>query len=481
MRTRSLAALVVGAALAFSSLASPAGFAALTPAHAPLAAYALAASTSESASGLIARVVLPAGVGCPSLDVMMPAKQGSKKVRKAMQERKAGATTLNAFSTLLVCEAPIPKGARAASIAGRSIPAFIPRNIDSIALFGDSGCRLKGTEVQACNDSAQWPLARIAQSIVRDKPDVTIFLGDFFYREESCPTANSAICGGSPAPLPEAPFTDSAWGWVADVLTPMGPLLSATPLVVVRGNHEQCSRGGNGFYLMFDPAFGTSRSCAPAAGVAPTVYSPTRAVDLSIKGGRGLRLVNVDSANGSDNTIDDTIAASLRPLYERAHNLAKASDEAWLLTHRPLSGVLSNQYLPVPQGESTTWTSVTQAYASYGLLDPFSLSLSSHVHIAQAVQIPGQPGELILGNGGTELDPTTAYPIPPYGPLTNASGQPLAPERGTLPTAQSLQTWVTFGYAMAAPAATGWTIALNDVRGEAFATCRLKGRQITCA
>lgn len=479
MRTRSLAAVVVVGVVALSPVSST-GLASEAAARAPLAAYSLAASTSEAPSGLIARVVLPAGVGCPTLDVTLRTKLGSTKVRKTMQVRKAGSTTMRAFSTLLVCEAAMPKYAQAASISGRSIPAFIPQEIDSIALFGDSGCRLSSLEIQDCNDPSEWPLARIAQTIVREKPDVTIFLGDFFYREVACPAADSALCGGSPAPLPGAPFTDSAWGWVADVLTPMGSLLSATPLVVVRGNHEECSRGGNGFYLMFDPAFGTSEVCAPTAGVAPTVYSPTRAINLSIEGGRTLRLVNVDSSNGSDNSINDTLAASLRPLYERARDLGKGSDEAWLLTHRPLTGVFSNQLLPVPQGEYTTWSSVTQAYASYGLLDPFSLTLSSHLHIAQAVQIPGQPGELILGNGGTELDPTTAYPIPPYGPLTNATGAPLAPERGTLPTAERLQTWVRFGHAVASPSSTGWNITLKDVQGDAFATCRVKGRQIAC-
>ena len=492
MSSRRISFVLAGVAVAamlpgpFVSQAAPlvvqaAPLAAAAHGRAPLAVYSLVAPTDVSPSGLIARVVLPAGVGCPSLDVTLPAKKGTKKVAKEMQERKAGATTLNAFGTLLVCEARMPSGAVTASIAGRTIPAAMPREIDSVAILGDSGCRLKGSTVQACNDSKAWPLAQISRSIVRDRPDVTVFLGDFFYREQACPTSDSTLCGGSPAPLAGVPFTDSAWGWVADVLTPMAPLLPATPLVVTRGNHELCSRGGNGFFLLFDPAFGTSARCAPtSAGEAPVVYSPTWAVDLAVKGGRTLRLVSVDSANGNDTVIDDTIAASQRPLFMRARSLASKADEAWLLTHRPLMSVVSTELLPVPPGEATTWSSVTQAYSSYGLLDPFSLALSSHVHLVQAAQIPGQPGQLVLGNGGTMLDPATGYAIPEYGPLSDASGEPLAPQTGTLPTASSLQTWVRFGYAVATPAASGWKLALKGTQGQAFATCRSRGAQLSC-
>ncbi len=485
MRLRTPLLFVSGLALTVATVLPVSGVAQSAPAtshdRAPLAAYSLVTSISQAASGLIARVVLPAGVGCPSLDVTIAKNGGSKNVSKKMSERKAGTTTLDAFSTLLVCEAAMPANAVSASVAGRSIPAAMPTEVDRIALFGDSGCRLKGSDVQDCNVPSQWPLARIATSIIREQADVTIFLGDFFYREEACPVANTALCGGSPAPLPGVSFTDSAWGWVADVLTPMGALLSSTPIVVTRGNHEQCSRGGNGFFLMFDPAFGTSTQCAPTStGAAPMVYSPTWATDLAIKGGRTLRLVNVDSANGSDSTIDDTIAASQRPLFVQAQALAKRADEAWLLTHRPIMGVQSPEVLPVPPGDLSTWNSVTQAYSSYGLLGPFDLTLSSHVHLVQAVQVPGAPSELVLGNGGTMLDPTTSYAIPEYGPLTSATGQPLAPNVGTLPTADYLKTWVRFGYAVATPKRSGWAFELKDPAGSAFAMCRSKDRLIAC-
>lgn len=447
----------------------------------PIAAYTLVAPTSESSSGLIARVVLPSGVGCPQLKAEVATAKGVKRVRKPMRQRTAAATTLDAFGAILVCEAAVPRRATSVTVAGRSIPAAIPRDIDTIALLGDSGCRIKGSHIQNCNDPDAWPFAKNSLSAAREQPDITIYLGDFFYREELCPESANEWCGGSPAPLLKAPFTDSAWGWVADVLVPMAPLLSAAPIVMVRGNHELCDRAGNGFFLMFDPTFGSAKNCAPSPdGVAPAVYSPTTAIDLSVKGGRVLRLVNVDSANGDDTGIDATVAVLQRPLFEQAARLARVADESWLLTHRPIAGMVSTEKLPNPPGAASTWSSITQTYSSYGLLDRFNLTLSSHIHLAQAVQIPGLPGEIVLGNAGTDLEPATGYGIPPFGPLSDAFGQPMAADVTPLPTATYARSWVRFGYAIARPAARGWTVDMKDVSGQRFATCGVVDRGVNC-
>jgi len=449
--------------------------------RAPIAAYSLVAPRSESPSGLLARVVLAAGVGCPKLIADVATSSGVKRMIKPMTRRTPAVTTLDAFGTLLVCEAAVPRRATSASVAGRSIPAAIHGEIDTIALLGDSGCRIKGSNIQNCNDPEAWPFAKNALSVARERPDVTIFLGDFYYREEACPESANEWCGGSPAPLLKAPFTDSAWGWVADVLVPMAPLLSAAPIVMVRGNHELCERGGNGFFLMFDPAFGSAKNCAPSSdGVVPEVYSPTTAVDLSVKGGRVLRLVNVDSANGDDTGIDAAIAAQQRPLFEQAARLARVADESWLLTHRPIAGMFSTEKLPNPPGAATPWSSITQTYSSYGLLDRFDFTLSSHIHLAQAVQVPGLPGEIVLGNAGTELEPPTGYGIPPFGPLSDAFGNPLAADVAPLPTATYARSWVRFGYAIARPAARGWTVQMKDASGQRFATCGVVDRGVNC-
>ena len=485
-RTPVVAALVLAMVAGAGAVSLPSQAAPVpTPMLSAIAAYSLVVPRSVSESGLIVRAVLPAGLGCPRMEVEVPSKAGVKQVKRPMQERKAAATTSNAFSALRVCEAKVPVRAISVSVARRTVPAKMPRNIDSIAIFGDSGCRIKGSHIQACNDPAAWPLPRVVRNIVRDRTDIAIFLGDFFYREDPCPESANPLCGGSPAPLPGAPFTDSAWGWVVDVLLPMGLLFQTRPLVALRGNHEECSRAGNGYYLLFDPSFGTAQNCAPTvAGVAPVVYSPTTAIDLSIAGGRTLRLVNVDSANGNDTAIDDTIAADQRLLFEQAAEFAKGADEAWLLTHRPIAALVSTEILPVPPGEATPWSSVTQAYASYGLLGDFDLSVTSHIHLAQVIQVPGLPGELVLGNAGADLEVPTGYAIPQYGPLQNASGQSLVlPPLPPLPpihTASYLHTWVEFGYAVATPTSAGWQVDLKDDEGATFATCGAVDRGITC-
>lgn len=440
-----------------------------------ISAYSVAAPRTEVASGLVARAILPAGLTCPSVRVGL--LNGNVRL-VAMQERPRPENTSSAFAPLIVCSAPIPKGARQASIAGKVIPAAMPREIQRMALLGDSGCRVTSWEVQNCSDPAQWPLSRIGQSVATDKPDVIVFNGDFFYREAPCPTGQETLCAASPGQIPGLPFTDSAYGWMADVFVPLAPMLSAAPLVVIRGNHEECSRGGNGYFYFFDPRQGTTSTCAPlmvngvptAPAMAPTATYP---IDLRVSSTRTLRLAIVDSSGGNDLSVSP-YAVIQRPAYEQAASMAMpgAGRESWLITHRPIFGFASSVF-DAP-GQAVVWGSADQAAAAWGLLGNYDLVFSSHMHIAEVVQLPGLPSQLILGNAGTLLDPVSGYDLPTQG-FTVGPGQ-------TYPVPRSAWVDVRFGYAIATPqeAPGTWRLQMRDPAGADFATCGLRNQQLYC-
>jgi hypothetical protein len=259
----------------------------------------------------------------------------------------------------------------------------------------------------------------------------------------------------------------------------MAPMLATAPLIVTRGNHEACYRGGNGYFYLFDPRKGTSDTCSPSLvdGVptaAPTVPTPTYAIDLKVNGARTLRLAIVDSAGGQDSAVSP-FAVVQRPAYERAAELAapKKGRESWLLTHRPIYGYVTNLFA-TPGQPFNPWGSADQAAAAWGLLDRYGMVFSSHLHQAQVVQLPGLPGQLVLGNAGTELDPPTGYPLPTQGEsIGNGLSYP-APS----------WAWVQarFGYAIAEPGADAgtWRITMRDPAGADFAKCGLRGQSLFC-
>ncbi|MFX8848454.1 hypothetical protein ABTM68_19140, partial [Acinetobacter baumannii] len=62
---------------------------------------------------------------------------------------------------------------------------------------------------------------------------------------------------------------------------PAKPLLEAAPWIVARGNHETCSRGGQGWWRLLDPRpLESARDCNDPANDAKGDYSPPYAVSL---------------------------------------------------------------------------------------------------------------------------------------------------------------------------------------------------------
>ena len=99
------------------------------------------------------------------------------------------------------------------------------------------------------------------------------------------------------------------------------------------------------------------------------------------------------------------------------------------------------------------------------------MMVSSHIHAAEAINIPGLPGQLVIGNGGTLLDPNL-FPIPAAGPSFAGAAYP-GPSSSWLAS--------RFGYVLASPdKGTAWDLSMRDPQGKEFADCTLERKKIAC-
>ena len=487
---------VIGIATAISMVAIPL-MASPASGSGVISAYTLVTPGTVSDSNLQVRAVIPTGIACPRLNITT---RTNREIARKMTMRVPGETTGAAFASLRACQANVPtpkEGVRLARVGRFTVPARLPETFSKIAMLGDTGCRVDGDEdpedidVQDCSKTTgvdpadYWPLAANSRAIAKEKPDMTVFTGDFYYREDPCPTGFELRCGGSPAPIPGYQFNDTDYGWVADVFIPMAPLLQASPILAVRGNHEQCDRGGNGWYLFFEVSASSSpAACAPAVVGGPTTrdIAPSWYFDAPIRKGRTLRIVAVDSAYGRNFDITDWVPTQ-RLAYESAAEFSRPvkGRESWLVTHRPMFGIE-----PVEEAVPglLQWTSTDQTAAGYGLISNYQLMVASHVHVAQVVKIPGQPPQMVVGNGGSKPDVASqaSYTRPTYGPLAKADGTPLSPDYTPYPNATYDWTAVKYGYVIATPnqAAKQWTMTQKDFNGKRFATCALSGKSMAC-
>ena len=390
------------------------------------------------AQGLEFRVVLPGGAACPSASL-----DGHDT---AMAVRAAGG---NDFG--LVCSLAIPKGTKSLKWGEISfpLPATEPK---TILVLGDTGCRIKGTFVQACNDPKAWPFAGLAKAAAALKPDLIVHLGDYLYRESPCPPA-FAGCAGSP-------YGDNWASWAADFFTPGEPLLTAAPWVIIRGNHEDCARAGNGFLRLLGPvAFDPAAACIDHLGpYAVTAGRQTIAV--------------TDTAIGSDQNVDDRVVALFQKDFDALKAMASAASghQLWLTSHRPIWAAITGP-AGIPIGGSIN---LIQATGDRSALAEVSLMLSGHIHSFEAINytvLRGNkvPPQIVAGNGGDNLDVT---PVDlKHAVFQGSSG---------VNVKDGLSAG-GFGFMTMTRAGNGWSIQLYDSAGVAGMKCALAAGRLDCA
>jgi predicted phosphodiesterase len=335
-----------------------------------------------------------------------------------------------------VCEAIAPAATAHLAVGGAPLPT-LPAAVNRIVVFGDTGCRLEGRAVQECNKPAVWPFPLVAKAAAARHPDLVIHVGDYYYRESACPTGREG-CAGSP-------HGDNWSTWKADLFDPAAPLFAAAPWVTVRGNHELCKRGGEGWGRLLDP-----HSATPACA---DVGEPYR---LAVG---GLNLLMFDGADADDFFAKpEKVAAYAARL---ATLLADAPAHSWMLTHRPVWAMA--------QGELSGATpNLTEQQAIRGHVPPsLDLVLSGHLHDFISYEFgPERPAQLIVGTGGDTLLALGKAPI------AGAEIDGMKVRRGFATE--------NFGYFVMQRAAAGWDGTLYAPDDSVLVRCHLGGREIDC-
>ncbi|SFI37740.1 Calcineurin-like phosphoesterase [Collimonas sp. OK307] len=353
------------------------------------------------------------------------------------------------------CEAPLPQHVTQITIGARALP--VPRaEPQRIVILGDTGCRLKKTDriFQDCNDEAAWPFPHVAEKAASFKPDLVLHVGDYHYRETTCPD-NSEGCQGS------------AWGygsdaWFADFLQPAAPLLAAAPWVFVRGNHEECARAGQGWFRYFDSRpYQPERSCDNSDNDHNANYSEPFAVNL----GAHTQLIVFDSAKLGQIALSPTDPQYIKYLGQFqtvARLAAKPGVRSIFTSHHPAFGFVQYGH-GGPVGFGAALQSVMRALYPDTYFPPeVELAIHGHVHNFQALNFSSNhPATFISGNGGDVVDPN--FPVPFPADVTPAPGT----------TLESIAHTNTFGFMTMERDGADWIFKVYTRGGEKMAMCTM--------
>ncbi len=367
---------------------------------------------------------------------------------------------------VLVCEAALPAGAKAAAVGGRRLPLPVAEP-KRIVVIGDTGCRIKASDkaFQACNDAFAYPFAKVAAAAAAWKPDLVIHVGDYLYRENPC-AADKPGCAGSP------------WGygwdaWNADFFTPGQALLAAAPWAAARGNQESCNRAGQGWWRFLEPRpLVAGHDCNDPKNDDLGDYDDPYAVPL----GMGAQVIVLDSSNAIADPVKPgtRMEAAYKDMYAKYDALAAQQPYSIMVEHHPILAFAATQ-----KGADITLNPGNPGMQSiYGAATPrlapanVKMLLAGHVHVWEALSFSSDhPAQFVAGFSGTQED---IVPLP----RTLPAGAVVAP--GAVVSAFS--SWVDgFGYmTMYRHDNDRWDVEVHDIDGKVVNDCKVNGQQTVC-
>jgi hypothetical protein len=362
----------------------------------------------------VVRVVVEAGNACPAL--ISDGKAVPMLRREPVPQGFPPA-----------CEAPLRGSAKSLKVGAQRLKP--PENPASVVVFGDTGCRVAATEVQACNDNLAWPLRHNSQRIAASKPDLIIHVGDYLYREAPCPDLRKGCAG---------PHGDNWEAWNADFFEPAAAALAAAPWVFVRGNHENCARSWRGWFYYLAPG--------PFSAICTTLS------DAWIAHSGPLRIGVLDSSQAA---FTGVYTASYVPRV--AAQLAAFDGKVdWVAVHHPFFayGWDVTGMIPTVNGLREAWEQARPAGVE--------LIVAGHIHLFEFLAFgAGHPAQLVAGTGGTNL----IHEIKPRFAGETLFGAPVV----------SGGSRHEFGYTQLRRSGRDWRLNLLDLNGTKAFSCTLGG------
>jgi len=451
----------------------------------PGSAQVVSAWTQYGPQGqLSVRAIVPAGATCPAAEINGVSRPLAGRAAASEMQPASGNRAHQPWFDVRSCELSVPAAeAKRIRLAGRDLPVA-PVQARRIVVLGDTGCRVKiseqgkGDPMQDCADPAAWPWAKIAAAAARTQPDVVVHVGDYHYREycdhrEACkPLADR----GEPVGYGWA-------GWQADFFGPARPLLAVAPWVMVRGNHENCDRAGEGWMRFLSPVAYTACPDQRYRTATGSVLGNNFTASAYTVALGSVALVVADNAGQEDyrpasETPDDG------PVFERTLGGVFAemgASPVWLLSHRPIW-----YDLLAPKKQPNAFQ-----MALKGLLDgKLQLAFAGHQHgFSTLAFAPGavaaRPAQVIVGGGGSQLealDPGSPFYEGKTGPGSRERQQPDGRLYDGVPAASGI-VLNRYSFLLLDRAGAGWDGQLIDPDGRTITRCRLEDgkKMMSCA
>ncbi|WP_299686845.1 metallophosphoesterase [uncultured Tateyamaria sp.] len=412
-------ALLVGAVFGLSAPAQAQVYAAWTQANGTFASGA--GSSAFVDMNLSLRVVIETNdpnTSCPAYAARLT-RNGMATSEPLAFSKRTNNPDSNRFP-VIVCEAAAPTGvtgfALVQSVTDTSPVTFTDSASQPVILsaaqrvgasgpptfvaFGDTGCRgiYNARGAQECAEDKQkktkltkFMFKEVAEQAAALNPDFVVHLGDYRYEKESNRTMDM---------------------WDSDFFERVRlGLLAQVPWVFVRGNHEECSLAGLGWFFFFAA---DQSSCGTGKTLYPSWYFDV--ADRSAGNANPHRFVIIDTAptvHSSGRTHTIAVAD-----MSDAVNAAQSTSSAWFLMHKPLWAV-DDYPNPPEQADHRTGYVLQAAMNAVGSSDCTTYNyqscglkavLAAHLHILQnSVAVGGAlPQQIVVGNSGVRMDHAVA-------------------------------------------------------------------------